>query len=90
MLQIEFTKKFKKDMKTMKKRGADMKLIDDVIRTLMEEKPLAPKYKDHVLSGEYSGLHECHILPDWLLIYDISHERLTLIAYRTGTHSDLF
>lgn len=59
-------------------------------RTILEEKLLAEKYHDHSLSGNYTGFRECHILPDWLLIYAIKKDKLILTASRTGTHSDLF
>jgi mRNA interferase YafQ len=67
-----------------------MSLLEEVIQTLLEERPLSPKYQDHPLTGNYTGFRECHILPDWLLIYTIEHEHLLLITARTGTHSDLF
>ncbi len=74
----------------MKKRGYDLSLLDDVIETLGCGKTLSEKYKDHVLKGEYSGFHECHIKPDWLLIYLIEDDILTLTLVNTGSHSDLF
>lgn len=67
-----------------------MKLLEEVIQTILEEKPPAKKYRDHSLSGNYTGFRECHVLPDWLLIYAVSQDRLVLTASRTGTHSDLF
>lgn len=81
---------FKKDLKTAKKRGYDLSLLKAVIDTLAEGKPLDEKYKDHNLIGEYKGCRECHITPDWLLIYEISKNELILYLTRTGTHSDLF
>jgi mRNA interferase YafQ len=72
------------------KRGLDITLLDMVIQTLLEEKPLDPKYKDHPLIGNYAGFRECHILGDWLLVYIIDKKQLILTASRTGTHSDLF
>ena len=66
-----------------------MNLLDDVLQTLMEEKALDPKHRDHELIGNYSGFRECHILPDWLLIYAVDKKNLFLVASRTGTHSDL-
>jgi mRNA interferase YafQ len=90
MLKFETTTKFDRDMKRIVKRGLDVSLMDTVIQTLIEEKPLDPKHKDHPLKGNYIGFRECHILPDWLLIYTIDHNRLILTASRTGTHSDLF
>ncbi len=87
---IKFTNAFKKSYKLMKKRGYDLSLLDDVIETLGCGKTLSEKYKDHVLKGEYSGFHECHIKPDWLLIYLIEDDILTLTLVNTGSHSDLF
>lgn len=87
---IKFTNAFKKSYKLMKKRGYDLSLLDDVIETLGCGKTLSEKYKDHVLKGEYSGFHECHIKPDWLLIYLIEDDILTLTLVTTGSHSDLF
>lgn len=80
---------FKKDLKLAKKRGYDLKLIGEVVTMLAEGKNLPPKYKDHSLSGNYAGCRECHITPDWLLIYEIADEELFLYLTRTGTHSDL-
>ncbi len=90
MLKLETTSKFRKDYKLMKKRGCNMSLLQEVIETLLEEKPLAEKYRDHLLLGNYTGFHECHIQPDWLFVYKIDNNRLVLVASRTGTHSDLF
>ena len=67
-----------------------MNLLEEVIQTILEEKLLAEKYRDHPLSGNSTGFRECHILPDWLLIYAIKQDKLILTASRTGTHSDLF
>ncbi|MCW3490475.1 type II toxin-antitoxin system YafQ family toxin [Dethiobacter alkaliphilus] len=90
MLTLKTTTQFRKDYKLMKKRGYNMGLLQEVLETLLEEKPLAEKHRDHALVGKYSGFRECHILPDWLLIYQIDNETLILVASRTGTHSDLF
>ena len=90
MLTLKTTAKFRKDYKRMKSQGKDMSLLENVIDTLLEEKPLEAKHRDHPLSGSYIGFRECHILPDWLLIYAINHGQLILTASRTGTHSDLF
>ena len=86
---LKTTGKFRKDYKRCKKRGLDMDLLENVINTLLEGKPLEEKYHDHGLVGQYAGHRECHILPDWLLIYYIDNESLVLTAVRTGTHSDL-
>lgn len=87
---LVLTSLFKKDLKTAKKRGYDLKLLNDVVDTLSYGLPLDEKYRDHNLSGNYKGCRECHILPDWLLIYEISDKELILYLTRTGTHSDLF
>ena len=90
MLTLKTTTKFKKDYKRMKKQGKDMSLLGEVIDILLAENSLDEKYRDHPLSGNYVGFRECHILPDWLLIYAIDKNQLILTASRTGTHSDLF
>ena len=89
MMELKVTGKFRKDYKRCKKRGLDMRLLEDVINTLLSGKPLEEKYRDHGLVGQYTGHRECHILPDWLLIYYVNNESLILTAVRTGTHSDL-
>ena len=90
MLVLKTTAKFRKDYKKVKKSGLDMSLLEKVIQDLLEEKQLDPKYKDHALTGNYIGFRECHIQPDWLLIYTINHNELILTASATGSHSDLF
>lgn len=80
---------FKKDYKTMKKRGYNMQLLSKVVDTLAMGKVLDEKYRDHKLIGNYQGCRECHITPDWLLIYEISGDELILYLTRTGSHSDL-
>ena len=90
MLSLKTTTKFKKDYKRMKKQGKDLSLLQKVIDDLLAEKILPEKYKDHSLAGNYLGFRECHIQPDWLLIYAVDHGQLILTASRTGTHSDLF
>ncbi|WP_288794406.1 type II toxin-antitoxin system YafQ family toxin [uncultured Megamonas sp.] len=90
MLKIKYHSKFKKDIKTIKKRNYDLSKLQKVIEILVEEKTLPAKYKDHSLTGIYQDFRECHILPDWLLIYRIDKDILTLVLSRTGTHSDLF
>ena len=88
--RIKPTSLFKKDLKKAQKRGYNMELLTEVIRLLASGEALPEKNKDHALSGDYSGCRECHILPDWLLIYEIANEELILYLTRTGTHSDLF
>lgn len=90
MLKIKYHSKFKKDIKTIKKRNYDLSKLQKVIEILAEEKTLPAKYKDHSLTGIYQDFRECHILLDWLLIYRIDKDILTLVLSRTGTHSDLF
>ncbi len=92
MLKIEFTGQFKKDYKLAVKRGCDPQDLATVISFLASEQPLPEKYRDHLLesSRNYKGMRECHIKPDWLLIYKIFSDRLVLELIRTGTHSDLF
>ena len=90
MLTIKYETTFKKDFKRVVKRGYNIKLMEEVIGLLANENPLPPKYKDHPLSGNYVDCRECHITPDWLLIYRINDKELILALTRTGTHSDLF
>jgi len=88
MLTADFTTKFKKDYKLSIKRNLDISLLDAVIINLINEVPLDKKYNDHSLVGNYSGCRECHIMSDWLLIYQIGNG--VVVFERTGTHSDLF
>lgn len=90
MLKIYYGSRFKKDYKQMIKRGCKQEDFRKVVEILATNKPLPDKYRDHSLSGNYNGFRECHINPDWLLIYQIDNEVLTLTLTRTGTHSDLF
>jgi mRNA interferase YafQ len=90
MLTIRYQTAFKKDYKRVVKRGYNTDLLEEVIEILVKEEKLPEKYKDHELGGDYVGYRECHITPDWLLIYKIVHEELVLLLTRTGTHSDLF
>lgn len=90
MLQLVTTSQFRKDYKRIRKRGYDIDLLKQVLDRLISEEPLDLRYRDHSLSGNYSGFRECYIQPDWLLIYRIDNDQLVLTASRTGTHSDLF
>ena len=90
MYSIRPTTKFQKDLKRIEKRGYNISLLTEVIKKLASGEQLPEKNKDHNLSGEYSGCRECHIAPDWLLIYEIADDELILYLTRTGTHSDLF
>ena len=87
MLDVRYSTKFKKDFKACVKRGCNMSLLQQVIDTLRIPAPLPPKNKDHNLIGNYSGYRECHIAPDWLLIYRQLGNELRLD--RTGSHADL-
>lgn len=89
MLILRTTDKFRTDYKLAKKRGLPMEELEIVLQTLLEERPLEKKHRDHALSGNYIGFRECHIRPDWLLIYTIDHGNLILTAARPGSHSDL-
>lgn len=88
MYKIKFTNVYKKSYKRIIKRGLDISLLDEVIDKLRQGIPLEPKYKDHLLKGEFSGFHECHIKPDWLLIYLVEDDILTLTLVNTGSHTD--
>lgn len=88
MLNVRYSTRFKKDFKNCVKRGYKMSLLQQAIDTLRIPAPLPPKNRDHNLSGNYSGYKECHIEPDWLLIYKQTDNELRL--NRTGTHADLF
>ena len=90
MLKVEYTKKFKKEYKKIQKRGFDIQKLKIVVDMLRKQQPLPDKYRNHKLSGEYANCWECHIEPDWLLIYIIENDILTLTLTATGTHSDLF
>lgn len=89
-MEIVWTSQFKKDYKTAIKRHFNMELLDNIIRTLSRGEALPEKNRDHSLSGDWSGFRECHITPDWLLIYRIDNDIVVLTLARTGTHSDLF
>ena len=90
MLTIKYQTAFKKDYKRVVRRGYDVRLLEKVIELLAEQKPLPKEYHDHNLTGNYAGCRECHITPDWLLIYEVKETELILYLTRTGTHSDLF
>ena len=90
MLNVRYSTKFKKDFKLAQKRGLPLQELKTVIEKLAAGEILEQKYRDHALTGNYSMFRECHIRPDWLLIYRINDGELELLAHRTGTHSDLF
>ena len=89
-LQVQWSTQFKKDYKLAIKRGWNIDILDETIRILASETVLPPKYNDHALTGNFKGFRECHVEPDWLLVYAVQKNVLTLTLFRTGTHSDLF
>ena len=89
MYKIVYTNRMKKDAKLMQKRGKDMNKLIEVLALLAEGNPLPAKYKDHQLSGNLSDFRECHIEPDWLLMYQIYDDNLIISATATGSHTDL-
>ena len=88
--EIVWTTQFKKDYKLALKRHLDIELLDNIIRRLSRGETLPERNKDHALTGDWIGHRECHILPDWLLVYRVEDDVLVLTLARTGTHSDLF
>ena len=87
---IKYTTQFKKDYKLAKRQNKDIQLLKDLVDLLADGRPLPEKYNDHPLQGNWKGFRECHILPDWLLIYKQEQDVLVLTMVRTGSHSDLF
>jgi len=92
LLKLAPSTKFKKDLKRVTKQGKDRELIDDVIEKLQRQEALPQKNRDHALVGDYNGYRECHIMPDWLLIYRVTNNNAVelLELTRTGSHSELF
>ena len=90
MLNIVKSNRFLKDVNLAKKRGYNLSILDDVVTRLANREVLEERFCDHPLSGIFSDFRECHIKPDWLLIYSIDEDELELFLFRTGTHSDLF
>lgn len=88
--EIIRTTQFRRDYKLMARRGKDMQKLVAVLRILADGGELSPDKRDHALTGDYAGFRECHIEPDWLLIYCYRNNQLVLVCSRTGTHSDLF
>ena len=86
---VKLTTQFKKDYKLAMRRELDIRLLEDVIADLAMGIPLPAKNRDHALSGNWTGHRECHVLPDWLLVYRIDDDVLVLTLSRTGSHSDL-
>lgn len=87
---VKPTTRFQRDLKRIQKRGYDISLLTAIIKKLANGESLPEKNRDHNLSGDYSGCRECHITPDWLLVYEIDNGELILYLTRTGSHSDLF
>lgn len=88
--ELVLTGKFKKGLKLAKKRGLDIKLLEDIVDKLQNGIPLEEKHRDHELKGKFKGFRECHIQPDWLLMYLIEDDVLVLTLVDAGTHSDMF
>ncbi len=88
--QVKFITQLKKDYKLCIRRGLDISLLDKLMYKLTHKIPLEATYKDHALIGNYKGTRECHIKPDWLLVYEIFENENIILFHRTGTHSDLF
>lgn len=88
--RIEVTNQYLKDLKRARKRNLDESKLNDIIRILVSGRELPPKNRDHNLINDYKGCRECHIAPDWLLVYRRDHTLQLLSLIRTGTHSDLF
>ena len=88
--KVKFTNQFKKDLKQARKQNRDLNRLFDIVNILADGGTLDAKYRDHDLSGNYKGTRECHIEPDWLLVYEILNDVLVLVLYRLGTHSELF
>lgn len=90
MLEIVISNRFKRDLKLAKKRGLDLNLLKEVVNRIAKREVLPENFRDHNLTGIYIGFRECHIKPDWLLVYKVEEEDLLLFLVRTGTHTDLF
>ena len=90
MLEVILSNQFKRDLRLAAKRGYDLDLLDEIVNKLASKEELPEKNRDHNLTGKYAGFRECHIQPDWLLIYKIDGGQLLLTLTRTGTHSELF
>ncbi len=88
MLTIRYLRKFKRDLKRLQKQGKDMEKLKEVIRLLCEGKELPPRFSDHPLKGAWSDFRDCHIEPDWVLIYRIENTELLLVLARSGSHSE--
>ena len=87
---LKLTAKYKKNYRLMQKRGMDMRLLDTVVEKLLNGETLDPRYRDHALTGNFKGFRECHIRPDWLLVYLKEDDILVLTLTNTGTHAGIF
>lgn len=87
-MRLIYSTQFKKDYKRIKRQEKDVTLLENVVKKLLKKEQLEPKYKDHKLAGRWKSFRDCHIEPDWILIYQLTED--TLILERTGSHSDLF
>ena len=90
MLTQRRTRQFTSDLRRMELRGKDLSKLKPIVDLLAEEKPLPEKYRDHPLRGDWEGYRECHIEPNWLLVYKIEEKKLILVLTRTGSHADIF
>ena len=90
MLKVVLSNRFKRDLKLAARRGYSFELLDEIVEKLARKELLPEKNKDHALSGDYIGCRECHLAPDWLLVYKVLDNDLVLYLMRTGAHSDLF
>ena len=90
MLTPQESTRFRRDLRRLKRRGKDLEKLKSVVRLLVEEQTLPERHRDHNLVGDWSGYRDCHIEPDWLLIYKIDRDEKILTLVRTGTHSELF
>lgn len=90
MLDIVLSNRFRRDLKIAAKRGRNLDYLDAVVTKLANSEALEVQYRDHALTGNYAGFRECHIEPDWLLVYKVCESELILFLSCTGTHSDLF
>ncbi len=90
MLTVLEQNRFKREVRRLARRGKNLSKLDEVVKMLANEEQLPEQYRDHALRGEWEGFRDCHIEPDWLLIYRIENEKLILVLVATGSHSDLF
>ena len=88
--KVKYSSKFQKDLKRIQKRGLNLASLTEILKKLVQGEKLPPKYKDHSLTGNFAGCRECHMKPNWLLIYEIDLDSNFLYLVRTGSHSDLF